>query len=52
MSLSEELVSIPELKRNLKALKLIETRRKLQTHKYKAHISKIIWSKLAVFRKM
>ena len=49
--LREELLSIRELKKGLKGLKLIETRRKLQTHRYKTHVSKIIWSKLAIFVK-
>jgi len=48
----EELLTILELKNGLKKLKLIETCRKLQTHTYKNNISKLIWSKLAVFKKI
>lgn len=47
----EELLSVHELKKGLKGMSLIETGRRLQTHRYKKHVSKLIWSKLAVFRK-
>jgi ubiquinone/menaquinone biosynthesis C-methylase UbiE len=47
----EEQLSVVEIKSGLKDLKLVETRRRLQIHNYRSKISKIIWSKLMVFKK-
>lgn len=48
----EEQLSVFEIKSGLKNLRLLETRRRLQTHRYKHKTSKIIWSKLMVFKKV